>query len=172
MILSFLKKLFATDTGAHAKTRKIKKKKTIKKLVKKSKISRKKIVKKSPPKKKKTSKKSTVKKTKKAVKRKTKASASGSRSKTIPKKKKKISEKEIGRITHYFGKISVGIIKLKKPLKINEAIHIKGASTDFIQIVTSMQVNHKEVPRAAAGAEVGIKVIRKVHYNDKVCIAA
>ncbi|MCD6583451.1 MAG: translation elongation factor-like protein [Candidatus Omnitrophica bacterium] len=88
--------------------------------------------------------------------------------KKVLKKPKKKREEEIGIITHYFGKISVGVIKLKKPLRIGERIHIKGAHDDFIQTVNSMQLNHKDISYAPKGREIGIKVIQKVHPNDRV----
>ncbi len=84
------------------------------------------------------------------------------------KRLEKPKEKEIGVITHYFGKISVGIIKLKAGLKVGDKIHIKGAHDDFAQVVQSMQINHKDVPYAQKGAEVGIIVTQRVHENDKV----
>jgi len=81
---------------------------------------------------------------------------------------KKPKEKEVGIITHYFGKISVGIIKLKSELKVGDKIHIKGATDDFKQTIKSMQYNHTEIPLAKNGYEIGIKVVRRVHENDKV----
>ncbi|MFO8052642.1 MAG: hypothetical protein R6U54_01605 [Candidatus Omnitrophota bacterium] len=107
---------------------------------------------------KKTSKKNSSSKKKvkkKAVKKKTTA-------------KKKTKAKEIGVVTHYFGKISVGIIKLKAKLSIGDKIEIKGAHVDFSQSVKSMQVNHQKVTSARKGAEVGVKVKKRVHPNDKV----
>jgi hypothetical protein len=80
----------------------------------------------------------------------------------------KLKEKEIGIITHYFGKISVGIIKLKSPLAVGEHIHIKDAHDDFTQVVSSMQYNHKDITYAEGGLEIGIKVIKDVHENDIV----
>jgi len=38
--------------------------------------------------------------------------------------------------------------------------------------VTSMQIEHEEVPQADAGASVGIKVGEKVRPGDKVYLAA
>jgi len=77
-------------------------------------------------------------------------------------------EKEIGIITHYFDKISVGIIKLKAPLAISEHIHIKGKNTDFTQVISSMQYNHKDITLAERGLEIGIKVNEPAHENDAV----
>ncbi|MDP8253030.1 MAG: hypothetical protein P9X27_01345 [Candidatus Kaelpia aquatica] len=86
----------------------------------------------------------------------------------IVKPVKKVKPKEVGRVTHYFGKISVGIIKLKTPLEVGAKIHIKGAHDDFKQTVKSMQIDHKSVAKANKGEEAGIKVIKKVHENDRV----
>lgn len=77
-------------------------------------------------------------------------------------------EKEIGKITHYFGKVSVGIIELTDDLKVGDNIHVKGAHDDFEQPVESMQIDHKDVQEGKPGDLVGIKVPQKVHPNDKV----
>jgi len=79
-----------------------------------------------------------------------------------------MEEKKIGVITHYFGHISVGIIKLDAPLKVGDNIHIKGAHDDIAQSVDSMQIEHKDVESAGKGDEVGIKVVEKVHPHDEV----
>ena len=77
-------------------------------------------------------------------------------------------EKEIGKITHYYGNLSVGIIELSDILKVGDTIHVKGHSEDFNQTVDSMQVEHASVQEAKAGDSVGIKVTQKVHPEDKV----
>ncbi len=77
-------------------------------------------------------------------------------------------EKEIGIITHYFDKISVGIIKVKSPVSVGEHIRIKGNHGEFIQIISSMQYNHKDITLAERGFEIGIKVNRQVYENDLV----
>ena len=79
-----------------------------------------------------------------------------------------MQEQEIGKITHYYGNISVGIIELSDILKIGETIHIKGYSSDFNQGVDSMQIEHANVTEAKVGDSIGIKVAQKVHPGDKV----
>ena len=79
-----------------------------------------------------------------------------------------MEEKQIGIVTHYFGKISVGIIQLSEALKVGETIHVKGMHDDFTQVVDSMQVEHVDVTEAKQGDAIGIKVSQKVHPNDKV----
>ncbi|MCM8792545.1 MAG: translation elongation factor-like protein [Candidatus Omnitrophica bacterium] len=79
-----------------------------------------------------------------------------------------MQEKEIGKITHYYGNISVGIVELTDTLKRGDSIHIKGHTSDFQQTVESLQIEHQDVSEAKAGDVVGIKVIQKVHPNDKI----
>jgi len=79
-----------------------------------------------------------------------------------------MEEKEIGKITHYYGNLSVGIIELSDTLKVSETIHIKGHSSDFTQPIDSIQIEHTSVSEAKAGDIIGIKVAQKVHPHDKV----
>lgn len=76
-------------------------------------------------------------------------------------------EEEIGKITHYFSKINVGVLELSKgTLQVGDAIHIKGHTTDFYQKVESMQAEHNSVDSAKPGEPVGIKVESPVREND------
>lgn len=79
-----------------------------------------------------------------------------------------MEEKEIGVISHYFGKISVGIIDLKDSLKVGDTIHVKGAHDDFTQTVDSLQIEHEKIQEGKKGDAVGVKVGQRVHPNDKV----
>ena len=76
--------------------------------------------------------------------------------------------KEIGRITHFFDKIDVAVLELTKKLKVGDKIRIKGATTDFEQVVDSMQIEHEKVDTAKKGDAIGMKVKDKVRPNDKV----
>lgn len=77
-------------------------------------------------------------------------------------------EKEIGKITHFYGHLSVGIIELSDNLKVGDTIHVKGHSEDFNQSVDSIQIEHTSVTEAKAKDVIGIKTINKVHPGDKV----
>jgi len=78
-------------------------------------------------------------------------------------------EEEIGRITHYFSRIGVGVLEITAgELRVGETIHIKGHTTDFYQKVESMQVEHQPVSVARKGDSVGLKVIEPVREHDKV----
>jgi putative protease len=79
-----------------------------------------------------------------------------------------VQEQEVGVVTHYFGKVSVGIIQLNGSLAVGDAIRIKGAHDDFTQTVESIQVEHQNVDKADKPDVVGIKVTQRVHENDRV----
>jgi putative protease len=75
---------------------------------------------------------------------------------------------KIGRITHFFTKISVAVIELTAPLAVGDTIVLKGPTTDFEQVVESMQIEHQNVQNAKAGQSIGLKVIQRVRENDMV----
>ena len=77
-------------------------------------------------------------------------------------------EELIGKITHFFGKIEVAMIELKKDLNVGDVIHVKGRSTDFEQEVSSMQIEHENVEKAKKGDAIGLKVSEKVREGDEV----
>ena len=79
-------------------------------------------------------------------------------------------EKEVGKVTHYFTKIGVAVIELTDTLKAEQTIHIKGATTDFTQIVDSMQIEHETVPEAKKGESIGMKVKDHVREHDQVFV--
>lgn len=79
-----------------------------------------------------------------------------------------VMEEKIGEITHYFGHIPAGIIKLTASLKKGDRVRFKGATTDFEQEIASMQIDHKDVPEAKAGDEIGVQVTDRVREGDEV----
>ena len=84
----------------------------------------------------------------------------------------KAEEKLVGRITHYYSHLGVGIIELTGgELKVGDVIHVKGKHTDFTQSVDSIQIEHQSVTHAEKGKVVGIKVKDKVREHDQVFLA-
>ena len=81
---------------------------------------------------------------------------------------KRTQKDVIGSITHYFPKVRAAVIKLKSPLNVGETIRIKGHTTDFKQVVSSMQIDHVVVDTAKKGAEIGLLVDSRVRQHDTV----
>jgi hypothetical protein len=75
---------------------------------------------------------------------------------------------EVGHITHFFPKISVAIVELIAPLAVGNRILIKGPTTDFGQVVESMQVEHQNIEKAESGESIGLKTLQLVKERDVV----
>jgi len=103
-----------------------------------------------------------IKKLGKAVKKK--------KSNVVKVAKKKIENlgKKVGKVTHYFTNIKVGVVKISNQLKVGDKIHIKGATSDFKQIVKSMQIEADKIQIAKKGKSIGMKVNKHVRENDTV----
>ena len=81
-------------------------------------------------------------------------------------------KKLIGKVTHYFGKISVAGIELSDSLKVGNTISIEGATSNFKEEITSMQIDNDVVPEAKAGDLIGIKVKEKARVGDDVYLVS
>lgn len=78
-------------------------------------------------------------------------------------------ESKVGEVFQFFAKPSVAAIKLTDgSLKIGDKIHILGATTDFTQTVSSMQVDKASIEEANQGDSIGIQVADRVRPNDTI----
>ena len=75
---------------------------------------------------------------------------------------------QVGHISHFFSKISVAIVELTAPLAVGDRILIKGPSTDFEQVVDSMQIEHNNIQRAESGQSIGLRTAQHVKEKDMV----
>jgi len=75
---------------------------------------------------------------------------------------------EVGHVTHFFTKISVAVVELSATLAVGDTILVKGPSTDFEQVVGSMQIEHENIERAEAGQSIGLKTEQRVREEDIV----
>ncbi len=75
---------------------------------------------------------------------------------------------EVGHVTHFFSKINVAVVELAAPLVVGERILVKGPSTDFEQVVESMQIEHANIQRAEAGQNIGLKTVGHAKERDVV----
>lgn len=75
---------------------------------------------------------------------------------------------KIGKISHYYNKIGVAVVDLKKPLKVGDKIKISGHDKEFTQEVVSMQIEYQQIEKAKKGDSIGLKVDQPVKENDEV----
>lgn len=107
-------------------------------------------------------------KTKKIAKRRvTKAKAK--KAVKIKKQGLEASLEKIGEVTHYFPHVNAAAVKLlKSGLKVGDSVYIKGHTTDFKEIVNSIQLDHATIPEGKKGQEIGLLVKSRVRQGDKV----
>jgi putative protease len=80
-----------------------------------------------------------------------------------------MSERLVGTVTHYFGGPGVAVIHITEgELHQGDTIHIVGHTSDFVEEVTSMEVEHQKVQTARAGDEIAVKVVERVRQHDQV----
>jgi putative protease len=75
-------------------------------------------------------------------------------------------ETKIGRVTHFYNRISVAVLSLTERLEIGDKILIEGHSTELVQEVTSMEIEHQKVTSVGPGDEVALKVDEPVKEGD------
>ena len=78
---------------------------------------------------------------------------------------------QVGKVTHYYDKLGVAIIKLTKSVKLGDALRFGDEENGFKQEVSSMQLNHAPVPSAKKGDEIGVKVDKKTKEGTIVSSA-
>jgi ribosomal 50S subunit-recycling heat shock protein len=79
-----------------------------------------------------------------------------------------MEESRIGTVEHFYGKISVSMIKLTAELKVGDKIRIKGKGAELVHDVTAMQINRVPAQEGKPGDVVSIQVGQKVHPGDAV----
>lgn len=77
-------------------------------------------------------------------------------------------ETMIGRVTHYYPRISVAAVVLEEHLAQGDHIHILGPHDDIHQSVGSMEIGHVAIREADRGQDIGIRVSGRVHAGDIV----
>ena len=83
-------------------------------------------------------------------------------------------DKEIGKVIHFYNKISVAVVSLKDSLSVGDEVHFLDGKrgTDFTQKVESIELDHQSVTSAKKGTEAAIKVDQPLHegallYKDQ-----
>jgi len=77
-------------------------------------------------------------------------------------------EIQIGQVTHFYNRISVAVLSLTDELELGDRVHFLGHTTDFIQNVTSMEIEHKKMLSVGPGDEVALLVIEPVRKEDAI----
>ncbi len=79
-----------------------------------------------------------------------------------------MGKKQIGKVSHFFSKISVVVVDLTDQLKVGDKISIEGRGNVLEQTVASIQMEHENIESAKAGESIGLKVDSPVKEGDIV----
>jgi len=150
----------------------IRKKAVAKKIVKRKPLKGKTVVKKKALRKKtaKTAVKKTASKTKRTVPSERFTIEPGPPPSGIPSVEEPAQHEEaVGTVTHYYSHLGVAIVQINNSgLKKGDSIHIQGHTTNFIQPVESIELEHQHVDQAAIGQIIGVRVRDHVREHDIV----
>ncbi len=84
-----------------------------------------------------------------------------------------MTETAIGTVTHYWSNLHVAGVEITAgELHTGDTIHIKGHTSDFQQVVDSMQLDHRAVDTAKPGDQVGLRVIDHAREHDTVYLVS
>ena len=78
-------------------------------------------------------------------------------------------EEQVGVVAKFFAQPSVAAVKVTQgTIKSGDTLRFVGHTTNFVDQVTSMEVNNQSVDEAKAGDFIGLKVKERVRENDRV----
>ncbi len=79
-----------------------------------------------------------------------------------------MADSKVGKVTHYYDKIGVAVVKLANVLSTGDKIKFTGHGNEFTQEVSSMQMEHENIQKAKKGQIIGMKVDQAVKRGDQV----
>jgi hypothetical protein len=78
------------------------------------------------------------------------------------------SEAPVGVVTHYWPHLGVAGVHLTAPLDVGDHIHVVGHTSNFEQQVSSMEIDHHQLPHADENADVAIAVVDHAREHDTI----
>lgn len=78
-------------------------------------------------------------------------------------------DKLIGKVTHYFDKIGVAVVKAENEgVAVGDSVKFKHGDKEFAQMIGSLEVDKISVGKIVAGQEAGLKVDEEVKEGWEV----
>ncbi|MBI2452778.1 MAG: hypothetical protein HYV55_00930, partial [Parcubacteria group bacterium] len=72
------------------------------------------------------------------------------------------------RVTHYYDKIRVAVVKFSVPMKKGDTVRFEGGGKSFSQTLASMEKDHEKIAAVKKRQEVGVKVAKRVREGYRV----
>lgn len=76
--------------------------------------------------------------------------------------------KELGKVTHWYDKISVAVVKLAGALKKGDRVKFKKGEEEFEATVDSLQIDRVDVNGGKKGDEIAMKLPQKASEGASV----
>jgi translation elongation factor EF-1alpha len=77
-------------------------------------------------------------------------------------------EKQIGKVSHWYDKINVAVVKLTGALKKGDSVKFKHGEEEFEENIESLQIDHAEVKAGKKGDELAVKLSHKAKEGSMV----
>ena len=78
------------------------------------------------------------------------------------------TEKELGKVSHWYDKINVAVVKLAGVLKKGDKVKFKHGDEEFEEVVESLQIDHADVSSGKKGDEIAMKLSHKAKEGTTV----
>jgi len=80
-----------------------------------------------------------------------------------------MEREKVGEVFKYWSKIGVAGIKVTEGfIQVGDTIQIQGSTTNFEQVIESMQIEKAQVDKAVKGQSIGVKVKEAVRPGDSI----
>ncbi len=80
-----------------------------------------------------------------------------------------MAEVKVGEVVKFFAKPSVAAVKIVAgELNVGDKVKFTGHTTDFEEVIDSMEINNQKVEKAVAGDYIGIKTSDRVRPGDEM----
>ncbi|MEK7065720.1 MAG: hypothetical protein AAB938_00005 [Patescibacteria group bacterium] len=76
--------------------------------------------------------------------------------------------KELGKVTHWYDKIGVAVVKLTDSLRKGDHVKFKKGEEEIDETIISLQIDHKDVEAGKKGDEVAMKLSQKAKEGSSV----
>lgn len=77
-------------------------------------------------------------------------------------------ERPVGKVLHAWPKAHAAMLHLDEPLRVGERVRIMGHGHDFVQEVTSLEIDGEPHTHVWAGDLASLAVEHEVHRGDRV----
>jgi putative protease len=75
---------------------------------------------------------------------------------------------EVGVVSHYFSRAGAAVVALSRPIHHGDTIHVRGATTDFVQAVDGIALEGAAVREGVPPQSVGLRLEQRARTGDRV----